>query len=62
MVKTRINPQHYLHLDNFIKLINNESKLSCIITELRQKILAKPAKYAAKSVLIGDKTTKRVEL
>lgn len=46
----RINPKHYLHVDNYIMLIRK----SGIIEEIKKKILSKPGKHAQKSVFFKN--------
>lgn len=54
MTKTRVNPKHFLHLDTYTSLLNDQK--SCIIEELKLKILSKEGKHKDKSVLFRDKT------
>jgi hypothetical protein len=53
MTKGRVNPKHFLHLDTFMHLLNGQK--SCILDELKLKILSKEGKHKEKSVLFRDK-------
>ena len=54
MVKDRVNPAHFLHLDNFMALL--KGRKACIIDELRLKIQSKEGKHKATSVFFRDST------
>ena len=46
-VRGRMNPHHILDLDNFIKVLKGRS---CLLNEIKLKILSKPGKHSKKSV------------
>jgi len=52
MTRQRVNPKHYLHLDNYIKLLNDQ--YSCLVAEIKTKVLQKPGKLAHKSAMIKE--------
>lgn len=54
MTKSRVNPKYFLHLDNYVMLLGGNNSKSCLIDELKLKILSKAGKHSTKSVFIKE--------
>lgn len=57
-IRTRINPNDYLDIDNYIKVLGN--KPSCVIQELKLKLISKAGKYCKRSVFFKGTTATNV--
>ena len=54
MTRQRVNTNNYLHLDNYIKLLNEQN--SVLIEDVKSKILGKPNKFKGRGVLVKDES------
>lgn len=61
MTKSRMNPKHLLHLDNYIMLLGGSNTNSCVIEELKLKIMSKEGRHSDKSVFFKNNTKEVIE-